>query len=295
MRIWINGTFEQAESATITPFDAGFQHGVGLFETMLARGGSVFRMMDHLERLRESARELGLSERLRIDPLAEAIESTLLENDLSDARIRLTISGGNLNMLQSPGQKAVDPTIVIAVQPPTRYPDEMFTDGVTVLVAEGRLNPLDRFSGHKTLNYWFRLSELNRAAAAGAGESIFCSVSNHLAGGCVSNIFLVKGDTLQTPIARGEEPPGALQSPVLPGVTRKFILQAVQAMGMTSEVRMLDVSDLMSADEIFLVNSSWGVLPVCNVEAHVVGDGQVGHRTGEFRKSWLEAVAAGDE
>ena len=88
---------------------------------------------------------------------------------MTDARVRLTITGGNLNMLQSEGKPAVDPTIAIVAQPPTRYPDHFFERGVIATIADTRLSPLDPMAGHKTLNYWPRISALQAAAAKRAG------------------------------------------------------------------------------------------------------------------------------
>ena len=77
MKVWINGDFYDRDQAKASVFDAGFQHGVGLFETMQARGKHVFRLDDHLRRLHDSARELGLTERLQEQPLAEAFRGPL--------------------------------------------------------------------------------------------------------------------------------------------------------------------------------------------------------------------------
>jgi branched-chain amino acid aminotransferase len=69
-RVWLNGSLVEGETAQVSVFDAGFQHGVGLFETMLARNGRVFRPQAHMARLAESARELSLTDRLRVDQLS---------------------------------------------------------------------------------------------------------------------------------------------------------------------------------------------------------------------------------
>ena len=82
MKIWLNGSFVDRDEAMISVFDAGFQHGVGLFETMLARNGRVFRPDAHLARLRDSAEDLLLSKRLRPRPLAEAVQLTISRNEL---------------------------------------------------------------------------------------------------------------------------------------------------------------------------------------------------------------------
>jgi branched-chain amino acid aminotransferase len=291
MYVWLNGSFVPRDEAHLSVFDAGFQHGVGLFETLLARQGKLFRPEAHIARLADSAKQLLLTERLRTDALIEAIQQTLKKNKLSDARIRITLTGGDLNMLQSKAQSAVDPTILIVAQPPTLYPDGFFKQGVRVTIADGRDNPLHPMAGHKTLNYWPRIRALQLAAGAGAGESLWFTISNHLASGCVSNVFLVKDKTLMTPIARSEEQQGALPSCVLPGITRAAIIELAQANGMTCLKRMLDINDLLSADEVFLTNSSWGVLPVVGVEKEDIGNATVGEVTQHLRTQWLEITS----
>src|SRR5262245_37305116 len=102
MQVWINGKFVDREAATISAFDAGLQHGIGLFETMSATHGTVFRAEAHTRRLAESARQLLLTESLRIEPLAQAVEHAVRHNGLERARVRLTITGGNLGLPMAP-------------------------------------------------------------------------------------------------------------------------------------------------------------------------------------------------
>lgn len=290
MLVWLNGKFIDRDAANVSIFDAGLQHSVGLFETMLARNGVAFRVDRHMQRLADSARELLLSERLRVEPLADAVNLTLQRNGMREARVRLTVTGGNLNMLQTEGKPQVDPTIFIVAQPPTAYPDHFFDRGVIATIADGRLNPFDPTAGHKTLNYWSRIRALQDAAAKRAGEALWFSVTNHLACGCVSNVFLVKDGSLFTPIARGEEEQGSLRSTVLPGITRSAVRELAESLEIECVTKMLDINDLLQADEVFLTNSSWGVLPVVGVEREKIASGAVGPLTRQVREAWLRLV-----
>jgi branched-subunit amino acid aminotransferase/4-amino-4-deoxychorismate lyase len=308
--IFLNGRFLDSASAAVSVFDAGFQHGVGLFETMLAGNSSadgsqdawVLQLDEHMDRLAASALELGLSDSLRTGALAEAVVETVRRSELPRARVRLTITGGDLSLLSRPSgdgaspPPAHDPTILIVAQPATDYPDALFQRGSALVVADARANPLNPFEGHKTLNYWWRLRELQRAAAKGAGEALILQVSNHLCSGCVSNVFLIKDGDLLTPIARGEEKTiggkQALPSPVLPGITRAWVIAQADTLDLAVKRQMLSAADILEADEVFLTNSSWGVMPIVKFEASAIGDGVPGKATRKLRDRWLTQFAA---
>jgi len=284
--LWINGEFTDPSNARVGALDAGLQHAVGLFETMLAREGDVIDLARHLERLRDSAQTLRLTESLRVPALAEAVTAVAERAAFPHTRLRLTITGGDLNLLTDGAGEHRDPTIIIEAKPATDYPTEMYDRGVTVAIADRRDNPLDPFAAHKTLSYWPRLAELQKAAAKGAAEAVTLQVSNHLAGACVSNLFVVKADQLLTPSARGEEEPGAIPSPVLPGITRGRILQWAEQANLTPAAKLLNINDLLDADEAFLTNSSWGVLPVARVEQSAIGDAKPGPVARAMLERW---------
>lgn len=304
--VFLNGAFVARGDARVSALDAVVQHGVGLFETMLGGltgdgEGWVLRLGDHLERMRKSALELGLSDSLRADRLGDAVidavERAAAQGEMSPEglmRVRLTITAGDLNMLARTGQSEVNPTVLIVPQPATQYPGAMFERGVSVVIADERANPLNSMEGHKTVNYWWRLRQLQAAAARQAGEAIVLQVTNHLCGGCVSNVFLVKDGELLTPIARGEEVKGGLPSPALPGITRAAVMDYAGARKIACRKAMLSVEEMLGADEVFLTNSSWGVLPVVSVvglgEKKAIGDGTPGKVTGQMRADWLAEV-----
>ncbi|MEX0744534.1 MAG: aminotransferase class IV [Phycisphaeraceae bacterium] len=291
MDVFLNGKMTAPADARIPLDDAGFQHGVGLFETMAVRQGRAFRLRQHLDRLADSAKQLGLTPKLNVDALADAVRKTIAHNTLTDARVRLTITPGSLSLLQPSKGKQPTPTVVVVPSEPTVYDPGYFEKGIMVLVAPPAANPFDQLAGHKTLAYWARLRTLRQAASAGAGEAVWLSVTNHLTGGAVSNVFLVKDDALLTPIARGEEADGALPSPVLPGITRAAVLELAEQMNLPVHRQMLSVNDLLEADEVFLTNSSWHVLPVTKVEKKPIGEGAVGPIARRMREAVLELIA----
>ena len=131
--VFLDGEFMNREDAKLSAFDAAIQHGVGLFETLSATstmdGIVVHDLEAHLDRLQASAAKLGLSDDIKTGPLGEAITETVRRARYKNTRVRLTLTGGDLNMLQTHGRSNHRPTILIAAQPATDYPSEMFDKG----------------------------------------------------------------------------------------------------------------------------------------------------------------------
>ena len=303
MAAWINGHFVEIAEAKVGFFDAGFQHGIGLFETMLARNGAVLRIEEHLERLAKSARELRLFDPLRIEPLAEAVQMCLEHNELTDARVRITLTAGDMGKpfvganAASERPPQPQPTVAVHVQPPTRYPDALFDNGVGVTIAQDRVNPHDQFAGHKTLMYWPRIAALQRAGESGCAEALWFSIGNHLASGSVSSVFVVKNGRIRVPFARGEEPePSAdngdsverLSAPVLPGCTLAAVILWAEGSGISVDRAQIGIDEVVAADEIFLTNSSWGVMPVVRIATRQIGAGVPGPIARAMREKWLK-------
>ena len=135
MKVYLNGSILDASQATISFEDAGFQHGVGVFETMAAVNGRVFRLNHHLLRLQKSANELGLARDVDIDELAVAVNEAVEANGIPAARVRLTYTAGSVSMLRKSEDPAAHPTVLVVVAEPTRYDPAYFENGIMVLVA----------------------------------------------------------------------------------------------------------------------------------------------------------------
>ena len=106
----------------------------------------------------------------------------------------------------------------------------------------------------------------------------------------MSNIFLVHDGRLLTPFAHGEEVAGALRAAVLPGITRAAVIEIAESRSLSVQRRTLDVNDLLEADEIFLTNSSWHLLPVTRVEKKTIGDGKPGPVSRDLRETLLDLI-----
>ncbi len=265
-KVFLNDQLVDAESAQISIHDVGLLHGIGLFETMRAYGGKVFRLADHLDRLFDSAKALQIHISQQRKTIIGAIEDLLIANNLSDARLRLTVTPGSLRNVNDDGTIPQSTLIITAAQM-VAYPPEMYEKGMTVLISDYKQHGKDATAGHKTLNYFPRMAALQEAHQNQTGEAIWFTVTNRLAEGSISNIFLVKDNILITP---------PLDTPVLPGIARKVVLELARENGIEATESECIVKDLLGADEVLLTNSIMEVMPVCRVEKHAVGDEKPG-------------------
>ena len=279
-KIFLNGELIPASQAKVSVFDGGFLHGAGLFETMRAYNGSVYRLDEHLDRLLKSAKELSIPLTSDDkDSVRGAVVRTLEANGLRDARLRLTVSRGDLR--SDPDEQKVG-TILITASQLQPYPAEFYKKGVRVIISDAKLNTSDPIARHKSANYLSRLLVLRRAQQLKAGEALWFSEVNHLGEGCVSNVFLVKDGGLLTP---------PLAEPILPGITRAAVLELARAEKISVGEQVLTIDDLLSAEEVFLTNSIMEIMPVRQIEKHAVGDERPGALMGQVARLYRQDVA----
>ncbi len=271
MREWVclNGKLVPPDQAAVSVFDSGFMQGIGLFETMRAYHGRVFRLRQHLQRLIDSARALDWTAVPEIDTLREHVEQVVGAIEHAEARVRLTVTTGSLR----PGREddeAPALTIVATATPGIEYPRQIYREGVTVAITDCRQNVHDPTTGHKTTSYFARLAALREAHRRGTFEALWFTHANRLAEGCITNVFLVQRDRLCTP---------PLETPVLPGITRAAVIEAAREHGVEVEEKPLTIHDLLNADEVFLTNSMMEIVPVVRVEREPIGSEKPGELT----------------
>lgn len=280
MRHWacVNGTLMPAEEARVSVFDAGFMQGIGLFETMRAYAGRLFRLERHLDRLRQSAQKLGWTVLPDADVLADNVQQVLRATASDDARVRLTVTTGSLH-----ADAADTPTltIVATAAPGGKYPEDCYKKGVTVVVAGCRQDPTDPTIGHKTTSYFARLAALRQAHAMGAFEALWFTPEDTLAEGAISNVFAVRDEVLVT---------APLDTPVLPGITRAAVLEVAGRLDIPTRDERLTLEELLAADEVFLTNSMAEVVPVVRVGRHAIGDEKPGEVTRRLALAYGELV-----
>lgn len=275
-KIFLNDKLVEAEEAGISTADSGLLYGAGLFEILRSRNGIVFRVEEHVDRLLHSAATLSIAHPYEKSYLCGALEQVLDANALKDAHLRLTLTGGPLT--ESQERK---PTLLVTATEHQPYPDSYYKAGVMVVLCPFRANTTDPTFGHQTTSFFPRLLALNLAHQRRAAETLWFTQDGHLAGGCLTSVFLVKGSVLSAP---------RVEPPVLVDPAGKVIRELAVEKGLEWAEKDLTISDLLEADEVFLANVTVEVLPVVSIERHTVGSGAVGPVTQRLRDGFAQAL-----
>jgi len=278
--VYLNGSLIPRSQARISVLDYGFLYGFGLFETMRAYGGQVFRLDSHLNRLARSAEILGLP--IEALDLKGAVRDTIHANKLSDARVRITISIGEGGMVPDPSA-CRQPTVLILAGHYQPYPKQVYEKGFRAVVSSIRRNSQSPLSRLKSANYLENMLAKQEARAAGVDEAICLNEKGLLAEASMSNIFLVDDGILRTP---GEE------SGILPGITREVVLELASQLGINTFEQDISLDELFQAQEAFLTNSLMEIMPLTEIDGKPVGSGEPESVTRRLMASYKKLVPA---
>ncbi|HEV8375383.1 MAG TPA: aminotransferase class IV [Candidatus Polarisedimenticolia bacterium] len=280
--VWLNGDVLSASEARLSVFDRGILLGDGVYETLRAHHGKVFRWEEHRSRLEGSLRGARIELPFPTSSLQEAIGACLAANQLRDARIRLTVTRGEgdpgFDMM--PGSR---PNVVIAASEWRSLPERCYEEGIRTILATVRQ------TGRESLNPALKsISRIHlvlarlEASDQEAQEAILLGSDDRVREGTSSNIFVVKNGRVRTP---------SIDSGILEGVTRAVVLEVAAEAGIACEEDSILPDELRGADEIFFTNTSWGALPAGWLDARPVGRGGAGPVARELRRRVAQRTA----
>jgi branched-chain amino acid aminotransferase len=239
--VWVNGSLVDEQEARISPFDHGLLTGDGVFETLRVYRGEPYCWRRHYERLARSASGMGLA-----IPPSEALRRAALDvvdaNRLTDARLRITLTGGPSPLGSERGR--VTPTLILAA---SELPPPGPATPLEVVTVPWPRNERGALSGLKTISYGENVRALAVAKEAGAGEAIFANTRGELCEGTGTNVFVVTAGVLRTP----PEESGCLM-----GVTRALILELADRLAIDAQEVTLPLTAVATADEAFISSST---------------------------------------
>jgi branched-subunit amino acid aminotransferase/4-amino-4-deoxychorismate lyase len=245
--IYLNGNYIHVHDAIVTPFDAGFLYGAGLFETILCIDGVPHALDRHLARLRNSADIIGIPIEENDEELITAISDVLRRNSLDrgDVRLKLLATPGDITTYR-PVRR---PTMFISAEaysrPPLTVPWRVLLDG---RVQAGHV------LAHKSSSYLSSRMALHEAHRRGFDDALFLDRDGCLAESSIASLLLYRDGVWLFPLTRD----------ALPGVTQNLLLEILNDAGReTADIPVTE--DMLPSCAMLLCNSLLGPFPVQTV------------------------------
>lgn len=280
----VNGQLFDQDHAVISVFDHGFLYGEGVYETLRTYGGRRFLVDRHLRRLRASAGMIAMPVPLTDEQIAVRFDNTLQAAGLmgvssGEAYIRILVTRGVGDLTYDPAATPHS-SVVIIVKPHAPLAEHVYEEGVPVIISSivrnhpGTVNPI--IKSNNLMNSALAAQE---AVRRGAFEAIMRNYRGELAECTTANLFIVKDGEALTP---------PLESGILAGITREYLLEVAASAGVRAREVVLRDDDLFGADEAFLSSTTRELLPIVRVDDRAIGAG----RTGPVTRKLLDAFRA---
>jgi branched-chain amino acid aminotransferase len=286
-KIWLDGGMVDWDAAQTHVLTHTLHYGLGAFEGIRCYRrndgrSAVFRLDDHLERLRESCHIATLDLRFSREELHSACVELLQENHLSEAYIRPIVYLGSkslgLGTLENPSVVAIGAyewkNLIgpEATRKGIRAKVSSFTrSGVNSLMSKGKLCG----------GYINSVLAKREVLAAGYDEAILLDDNGHVAEASGENVFIVKRGVLKTPPS---------SSPILAGITRDSVLQIARDRGMPVEETVFPRDEMWCADEVFLTGTAAEIIPVWEIDNRRIGAGEPGPITRRLQDAFADVV-----
>ncbi len=265
----INGELLTRDKASISPFNSVVQGGDAVWEGLRLYNGRIFKLNQHLDRLRSSALALAFDEIPTHEQITDEIKKTLAANNMTDGvHIRLTLTRGvKLTSGMDPRLNQSGPTLIILAE---HKPPVYDKGGLTLITSSVRRFPpdcLDPKIHHCNLIQSI-LAKIE-ANVAGADDAIMLDVRGFVAETNATHVFIVEKDVVKTPhCAACPE-----------GITRTTVLELCAANNIPHQETDMSLTEIYRADEMFCTGTMGELATISTVDGRSIGDGEVGKIT----------------
>ncbi|MEO0479109.1 MAG: aminotransferase class IV [Planctomycetota bacterium] len=269
----VNGRLIGRDEPGLSPFDSSVQGGDAVWEGLRVYEGKIFRLQQHLERLRHSAKALAFSEIPGDDAIRTEIRRTLEANSMhDDVHIRLTLTRGvKITSGMDPRLNQAGPTLIVLAE---HKPPVYGSEGITLhtsSIRRFRADQMDPKIHHNNLIQSI-LAKIE-ANAAGADDALMLDSDGFIAETNATHVFCVEGGTVVTSTCKA----------CPEGVTRSVVLKLCEDDGIPFRVGDYSQAELYRADEAFCTGTMGELVPVFEVDGRPIGEKRMGPVTEALR------------
>jgi branched-chain amino acid aminotransferase len=257
----VGGRLVRRDEAGISPFDSAVQGGDAVWEGLRLYDGKIFKLYEHLDRLRGSALALAFQVIPSHEEIVAEIRKTLAANRMRDGvHIRLTLTRGmKYTSGMDPRLNTAGPTLIVLAE---HKPPVYGKAGITLMTSSVRRFPpdcLDPKIHHCNLIQSI-LAKIE-ANAAGADDALMLDRQGFIAETNATHVFLVEKGVVLTPrlVACPE------------GITRATVLDLCRTHGLPCDERDLTLTDAYRGDEMFCTGTMGELVPVTTLDGRRIG------------------------
>ena len=274
----INGKLVHRDEAGVSPFDSSVQNGDAVWEGLRLYKGTIFKLQEHLDRLRQSAELLEYEGYPEDEELIEQLNRTFEANDMTDSvHVRLTVSRGiKYTSGLDPRINTKGCSFFILAEHKAPVYDKSGLVLHTVSVRRPFSNVLNQHI-HSCNQLTSILAKLE-ANAAGADDALMLDTEGNLAETNATHVFLVKDGVVETSTTKA----------CPEGITRKTILELCRENGIPHEVRDIPEAEIHQADEVFCTGTMGEIAAVTRIDETVFGDGSPGSVTSRLSEMYAD-------
>ncbi len=282
IKIFINGEFFHRLDAKISVFDSGYLVGDGVWEGFRLHKGSFLFLNDHLNRLWQGAKAIGLNLSYSKKELIEILEKTIKINGMYDGvHLRVMFTRGiKKTPSQDPRLTLGEPNLVviaehkIASEQSKRKGISLFTS----TIRRGAPDYLDpKLNCHSKLH---EVQALIQAIEAGADEALMLDINGFVSTCNATNFFMIKSGEVWT--STGDY--------CMNGITRKNIIELCLLNKIICKQKNFSLTNVYDADEAFVTGSFGGVTHVVKVDGKTIGDGEIGALSAKINLLYEELI-----
>jgi branched-chain amino acid aminotransferase len=254
---YLNEKFVDTNKAKISINDLGFLRGFGVFDLAAIYNGRIFLEDEHLARLQNSAKLLGLELPYSISKIKQISQDLIVKNKSENGLIRWVLTGGvSTHFVESE-------TFAVLIENKPNYPERYFENGIKVITTDLK-RELPRV---KSLNYQIAYSHYPKMAKAGAFEMIY-TPNDQVLEATTSNVFIIENGKVYTP-----------KNDMLLGITRQKVIELCKKNDVDIFEHDISKKDLFNANEVFITATTKKVMPVIKIDDSKVGTGKPGPMT----------------
>ncbi len=273
-----NGVEMPLSEVRVSVLDRSFMFGDAVYEVVRVYRGKPFLLQDHLDRLERNLNKLALPS--DINRIAERLQSTLKNSGLQEATIYLHITRGEAPRTHAFPDPPPRPNELIYVQEfRDPYVRQRRDGGSAILIDDIRWKRCDL----KSVNLLANCMGADQARRAGCDEAIFVDAKGTLVEGTHTSLFGVQGGSIIT---------APLDEGLLPGITRRMILELAASEQIPVIEQRIERSSLSKIDELFITGTSTEIMPIIKVDEISIGLGRPGPVVQRLQHAYTDLISA---